>query len=328
MSATFGRAHLFNPHLIHSLQKDGVYYMYMLQDYLPSKNFRVIIITIIGLCIIGYGISKIIGSGSGTIANKTVDLVVVNQEAQKDTDGDGALDWEENVWGTDPRKKNSNPDGISDADYIAKKREQFKGSNPNTANAIGAGNTDQTAAFAQQFLTTIMTLSQSGNLTDATIKNLTDEFFNNIKTLPEEANFYTIAKIKTVPTGGSAKLAYTKAIDTAFTKNQIKNDSTMLSIALALKYGDPSAVNGMEKIAKKYDAMEKALVAITVPEDAITMHLALINEYHSVAYNIRQSSKVLTDTLSAVAGILRYEEHLGKLSVALSNLKTYVLATN
>ena len=45
---------------------------------------------------------------------------IVGDLVNRDTDGDGLLDWEESLWDTDPNNKDTNGDGVSDSVEIAK----------------------------------------------------------------------------------------------------------------------------------------------------------------------------------------------------------------
>ena len=51
----------------------------------------------------------------------TAEPATLNDLLQKDTDGDGVMDWEEALWGTDP----NNPttfNNVADSEYIKEKR--------------------------------------------------------------------------------------------------------------------------------------------------------------------------------------------------------------
>ena len=50
--------------------------------------------------------------------------LTINQLLQKDSDGDGVMDWEEGLWGTDPNNTKTF-EGIPDAEYIKTKSYLF-----------------------------------------------------------------------------------------------------------------------------------------------------------------------------------------------------------
>ena len=47
--------------------------------------------------------------GAGQKNGLTYGNITIKDLVNKDTDGDGILDWEEGLWGTDPTKKENTP---------------------------------------------------------------------------------------------------------------------------------------------------------------------------------------------------------------------------
>ena len=107
--------------------------------------------------------------------------LTVGDLINRDTDGDGALDWEEGLYGTDLNKKDTNDDGILDSAEIAKLKSETMLSSENT-NAEPE-NLTQTDKFARELFSTIATLNQAGQIDQATIDKLSSSLTEQIQNL-------------------------------------------------------------------------------------------------------------------------------------------------
>ena len=63
---------------------------------------------------------------SGLSGGLAYDTTILEDLMNKDTDGDGLLDWEEGLWGTSPDKKDTNDDGVPDNTEIAKLKTELR----------------------------------------------------------------------------------------------------------------------------------------------------------------------------------------------------------
>src|SRR5574343_1049151 len=96
-----------------------------IKNYLPSKDFRkrvfFISIFLILFLVARYTIyPQIIGLFNKK--NKIPESMTISGIVDSDQDSDGVPDWEESIWGTDPKKPDTDNDGISDFDFIKAKQ--------------------------------------------------------------------------------------------------------------------------------------------------------------------------------------------------------------
>ena len=101
----------------------------MKKNYLPSKKFIYSIVILVTIGILFFVVSSLLSKKNHFSAANSSQLqasnMTINDLLQKDSDGDGVADWQEALWGTDPNKKQTF-DGISDSEYISKKKADLK----------------------------------------------------------------------------------------------------------------------------------------------------------------------------------------------------------
>src|SRR3989344_1932573 len=145
------------------------------------------------------------------IKNKTVFKNQANQEGlaygnetlesfvNKDTDGDGILDWEENLWGTDPLKKDTNDDGTGDDVEVAKmKAAQGMSVNGKINLDVESSETlTETDKFSRELFSTIATLSQAGEINQETVEKLSNSLVEQIKA-PSVQKVFLMSDLKII----------------------------------------------------------------------------------------------------------------------------------
>ena len=119
---------------------------------------------------------------------------VLQNLVNKDTDLDGVLDWEEGLWGTDPAKKDTNGDGITDNVEI-KNLKVAQGKTTETTEDIA--NLTQTDKFSRELFSTVVALNQAGIINQATIDKLSGSLAEQIKNSPQRKT-YKIPDIKII----------------------------------------------------------------------------------------------------------------------------------
>ncbi len=100
-----------------------------IKKYLPSKKFVIsLFIAILIICV-----SLILTFGEGTLyeSKKVAEITPVDESKfeafkQEDTDGDGLPDWQEGLYGTDPKKDDTDGDGTKDEDEMKAERDPQK----------------------------------------------------------------------------------------------------------------------------------------------------------------------------------------------------------
>jgi len=290
-----------------------------MQKYLPSKQFVKIMSITLSVGLAFFLLGKIFENKTFS-ANDKVTKDSSNKKAEnedffdQDTDGDGLYDWEEALWGTDPRQKDSDDDGIDDKKYVENKRktadfdETYK---PDTSN--------ETETFARQLFTTAAVLNQSGTFNKDTIEQFSQGVNSSI------SNF----NLKDKYTLSNLKLSSVSATD--YYKNYKKmydslpaKDVSEIEVIVRLAE-NPNDQQGLEDLAKlnvMFDKFKSSLLSMEVPYAISGVHLSIINNLDKFSSVVTEARNLEKDPLKTITYLSKYEEYSDDLT---SNYETLYL---
>lgn len=297
-----------------------------IEPNLPSKHFMKQLGVLAGVALV-VGIImlkpwKMIRIGKGLfMSKKQGELLIVQDIALKDTDGDGVVDWEERLWGTDPTKADTNGDGTPDGVAIEALR---------TPNTTGAGTTAQTAGeinqteqFARESISTIMALNDAGALdskTSTEISNKMYEYINGLHEAPQiTRNDIKISSDKRNDIGG-----YVGALATILNKSMPKNDTAIYIVGKAIQNNDFRDIKKIQPIQIGYKAVSDKLKATPVPPQFMQAHIDLINATASVSSGIAALEKVENDPVVALSAILKLDKAYDAMNRSLISLQNSI----
>lgn len=193
------------------------------------------------------------------------------QIIEKDSDGDGLLDWEETLWGTDPFVIDTDGDGILDGEYVASRKK-----NKTPEEIVKFEDLSYTSQFSRTFFAEYLQYQSDGTLTENEKSILISRLAQSVSAdLPEA---FALAKVKTVPVSDEVLANYLTSIAVlvyeATPKGETKSELTLLEEALDAN--DPALLQRVEKIADGYDALAKKFEKLSVPSTLRAQHSALI----------------------------------------------------
>lgn len=266
-----------------------------IKKYLPSKQFKKqfakIIVLIVLIIVIRFGIYPIIQKVFNK--NSLPKNVSVKTFVDIDTDGDGLPDWEEAIWGTDPKKKDTDGDGVSDLEYVNSKR-----------NGTVSGDQNETIILSGEFLKTLFALIDKGVTTEEALNNLGSATSKSI-IKPEVKNNYSTTSFSTSGTSSvdikNYYSAFKKAFET-FSKSKAPDEFDILAVAISSE--DPNQLIDLDQSIAKYRAFEKALVAIKVPSDNLKLHTDITNSIASIADSLEKSKSLYTNSIIGINGVV------------------------
>ena len=251
------------------------------------------------------------------------DTITFQDLVNKDTDGDGVLDWEENLYGLDPTKKETTP-GIPDSEAIQKLKEQ------NGDSTTTKGNTNQdekslteTEKFSRELFATVATASQNGTMDQAAVEKLSSSLAEKVQNSPPRKVF-TIADMKiTDDNSVQAFKNYNNALNSIYKKTPTISYTIMDVLQEFMPDENTVNTNALLKlnpIEKQTSDIMNALIKTNVPQSILNLHLNLINSLESLAENLSDIQHYEKDAILALGGISKYGESSTKLESDLNNL--------
>ncbi len=272
------------------------------------------------------------GFGAPDAAKASSESELLQAIATKDTDNDGLTDWEEALFGTDPKVVDTFHLGMTDGEAAAKglivpKAIADAGTATTTPRvAIGDSSLPApvegtlTAAFAKSFYTLYVAAKQAKGGADLTqdemsgvakkaIANLSD----SVKAAP---NFKSASDLTVSGSGVQAMLTFAASAEAVLLKNT--NTATKGELALlkdAITNNDQSAYEQLASLAKGYRGTAAGLAALPVPEELAATDLLLINTLMHMGEITSDFVHTDTDPLAAILALQQYvqtAQNLGK----------------
>ncbi len=298
------------------------------KQFLPSKHFMSVAgsIVLVGGLILGM---RYVWLHRNTLRltpqqkalHDSSQKISVGELIGRDTDSDGISDWEEALWGTDPQKVDTDGNGRTDKEEIDVRKAALDTS---SSAATTDRESNETALLAQQLFATIVSLSQSGNLTSEAIENLSDSIGNSItiKTLDDT---YTTTSIKT----GANTKAVRQKLFTDFKKlvqtyDQYKFGSELELMEQQFEAGNTRALESVRRIAVAYQKFAVDAAKLTVPTDYSTQYVVLLNSYDKIGRTLIDLSVTDENPLVSISAFVQYSTHSAALVDSIEAFKAYM----
>ena len=249
----------------------------------------------------------------------------------KDTDGDGILDWEEPLWGLDPTKKETTP-GIPDGTLVNKlKLENGKsvetidpvtGKKTITTDETTPENLTQTDKFSKELFSTVATLNQGGTLDQTAVDTITTSLNNQMRNSVQRKVF-TISDIKVINDNGiKAIKKYNDTMNSIQKKypDQGSVISVLQKFIIDENNVDISALAGLDPIIKNTQNIIDEIIKIEVPQSLSQLHLNLLNAGEKLVENISDIKLFDTDPIVTAGAMSKYVDNVTSFQNALSAL--------
>lgn len=273
------------------------------RKYLPSEQFVARIIIIIIILVFAFGIYELASFLKGKIRDKKQPAELrVGDIIEKDSNNNGISDWEEYLWGFDPKRN-----GESNKEQImAKKKTLSENESVSVENNVNVGDNE---ALARQFFALIVSLQQSGQLNDDTMKSISDAMGQTIEPTALK-NTYNKEMLNIIQVSPASLDKYHKDLNDLFNKYSDKNIGDELTLlAQGVGSGDPQALILVQSIASSYKSFAKDLIKIPVPSNVSLLVLDLANSYDKTGVSLDGLSSVLNDPILGMKSITNYKKY-------------------
>lgn len=275
-----------------------------IKKYLPSKKFVSILLIIVVFIILFFGIKGIISLFKNKKSTNGEQIqMTIGGITQKDGNYNGIADFEERLWGLDPNKN-----GPENKEFILAKKKTLE-QNGVISLTDDSETITQNEILSREFLATIMSLQQTGQLDDTAIQSVSEAVGQNIVAIPIE-DIYTSNMLIINNDSLSTNTTYHEALIVLITKYQNEDIGSELTlIAQGLGGNDPQALYAVKTIASAYQSFGQELISIPVPKSLASIHLSLANNYEKTGQSIGGLIKVLSDPIIGMRATINYKKY-------------------
>lgn len=287
------------------------------KKFMPSGKFLKVMAICIGGALLILLLTSLKGS-SGTFDARGLfsEGATVKDLVTQDSNKNGIADWEESLWGFDPKG-----DGEANKKAIDERK---------AANKLAAGDTSSTDAsitatdtLSRNLMSTILALQQSGTLTEEALTNLAASLGDSIDAHHADVPHYTQADMS-ITEDPKAKQAYANALrDLALDYDEVGFGSELAVIGLAFDTDNEALLKNLGPIADGYIAFGKDVLALKTPREAAVYALALANSSVEMGVYLHQIEMLPDDVLSGMVGLNDYIEASKISDQAAESLKAY-----
>lgn len=244
----------------------------------------------------------------------------------KDTDGDGILDWEEPLYGLNPTKKETTP-GMPDSTAINK----LKSEQENIARVADGSKASvpltETEKFSRELFAAVTAGSQNGTLDQATIDAMSAKLAEKIKN-PVVRKVFTLSDIKIIKDDSfkaftnyvnDSKKIHTKYPDMKYTVPDVLQE-----FMVDEENVDLSVLPKLDPIILQRNKIIDAMTKMDVPQSIAPLHLNIINSLERLSENISDIKLFDTDTIVSLGAISKYGENTTALVSDIKNLQNKI----
>jgi hypothetical protein len=295
-------------------------------QYMPSKNVRIGILIFFGLgfaFLAYYLVNRFYSSES---KNDLIDVTLVNEnqkrnpELYKDSDNDGAYDWEEALWGLDPNNPDSDGDGVLDGRYIIAKqeidlREQL-------GEYFQESNLSETQKLGRSALSALIALRESGaEITPETQAKISENILNHISNLTLGEKMYLREEFQLVDDTRENSFAYRDAMKKLFRTYPVATSDLEVLIKGT---ENPQEYQGrLRSIASKYEKYLSELIVLEVPFLIAGRHTELVNNISQISGATNNLLQEESDELVSLSVLIQLEKIMNQTSNAIIKINSY-----
>lgn len=246
-------------------------------------------------------------TGEITTNKIAIDSQINKENLDIDTDGDGLLDWEESLWGTDPNNPDTDGDGTNDYQEINENRDP-----------LIPGPNDETTSIEEKILEQMQSseLDEDG-ITSQVANNFANLYFNNRQgtDLTQEQRNLLVNQV-------SNQAISEIKINEIYTLNSIKTFNKEDEEKL-IEYTDSYfaiQLNILNEVLRNYENTDYSrlgneiikksgeLISIEVPSDISNLHLEIANNYYKLGMVVKDFEKEEEDPIYVMLSLRIYQD--------------------
>lgn len=235
--------------------------------------------------------------------------------SEKDTDGDGLMDWEESLWKTNINNIDTDGDGTNDGDEILQKRNPVVAgpddllkeeilSEDNFFKYTDEENLTETDKLSRDLLVGYLSMKKNGSFEENKtqfIQSLSQDVTEISK--EKSGKFYTSADIDVIESNKKSDLdAYKKKfIGIMMFSNDPSQD--IFIFRDALQNDSNIEISKLDASISLYEYMMENLLSIKVPSSLLQPHLIIVNSFDDMIEGTKKMRNVMIDPVGGLSGI-------------------------
>lgn len=290
------------------------------KKYLPSKNFTAVVLFLALILGLFFGIKQTISYFKNRKANRDGKVVemTVGGIIQKDSNDNGIADWEEYLWGLNPNKN-----GDENKAFILEKKKSLV-QNGEMSTYDDSTPITESEIISREFFAAVISLQQTGELNEETMKSLSEALGENIIPGPID-DIYKSTILTIVNDSSSVKAEYYQKIGNLVKKYEEANIGSELTFIIqGLKNKDPQALYAAKTVGDAYISFGEEFVKIPTPKSLVATHLAVANNYEKTGQSIIGLTKILTEPLVGMKSLINYKKYNDLLASDLEKLSNFL----
>lgn len=246
------------------------------------------------------------------------------QAFEKDTDNDGLKDWEEGLYGTDPKNPDTRGKGLGDAKEIESER-----ASSTSAVGVGVSSTSTLTAtdrFSRELFTKYLEAKRAGQeITPALSTSIAEDLTS--RSYDQEIPPFDASILKTV-TGASSSYvrSYGNLVGSAVSVPMPEGVSNELFILDRIMNRGGMSSDDLDDIAKlteRYATIHNKLIAIKVPIEAVDFHAQMVQGIELLGNTMTGIKSIQTDPIGALPKIALYEDAVNIVQASSLRFKQY-----
>ena len=282
------------------------------------------------------GGAYVFGSGAFTspTAQASMETDLLREIVARDADADGLPDWEESLYGTDPKKADTKGLGMTDGEAVerglvvpqavvdipAPKKENIPLDEGVPPPAAAGSMTD---VFARNFFTAYLEAKASTGgaaLTKEELSALAESVMEDFRRSVAPAPPFRLPKdLRVQGSGASALEAYRLSVNGVFAAHATTLPKSELEyLADAIEGNSAESLAHIEAISKAYLHIAAGLAALPVPRELAAPMLALINALAQIGRGSADFARFETDPIATMLALGEYGEAVQEMQDALA----------
>lgn len=250
---------------------------------------------------------------------KSVSQTITRLDA--DSDGDGLLDWEEKLIGTDPNNPDTDGDGVPDSAEEA--AGKLRAVNQKIAEAYKK-DISATDRLAQDILNQYYRSLQYENPSNAPPRSYSLKDYSNIGYDIFEKDSLAVGK----DDSDSAVRAYATAIGSTIIKYNVPDGNELNIISESVSREDEERIKELDPIVARYESLIEVFLKTEVPPSLVEIHLGLLNSYKVMLESVLALRGFYTDPVETVLAFDTFPKSAQALLSALKKSEEYFASRN